>query len=161
MRERASNVDLIKIKAIADYLFGRGAGEALLRGEVVEIVRSKRTGRIREVYVDGVLVATIRATDGFLLPTIEGAKKLILSGNYRKVVVVPNDVGEYVARGRTLFAKHILKADPEIRAGEEVIVVNENGKVIAVGRAKLTGIEMMKARRGVAVKIRRGILQGR
>ena len=160
MKVKASKIDLMKLKAIADYLFGKGAGDALLKGEMVEVIKSKRTGRIREVYVDGVLVATIRASDGFLLPTIEGARKLISLGSYSKIVVVPNDVAEFIAKGRTLFAKHVLKADPGIRAGEEVDVVDEQGRVVAVGRARLTGIEMVRAKRGIAVKIRKGVYEG-
>ena len=159
MREVASNLDIMKLRGTIDYLFGRGVGDALLKGDLVEVVRSRRTGRIREVYVDGVLVAVIRTSDGFLLPTIEGAKKMIKSGKCSKVVVIPNDVAEFIAKGRTLFAKHVLKADPGIRAGDEVIVVNEDGNVVAVGRAKLTGVEMVRAKRGVAVKIRKGILE--
>lgn len=159
MRVKASNFDLMKIRAITDYLFGRGIGDALLKGNLVEVVKSRKTGRIREVYVDGVLVATIRASDGFLLPTIEGAKKMVTFGKCSKIVIIPNDIAEFVAKGRSLFAKHVLRADSGIRAGEEVIVVNESGDVIAVGRARLTGDEMMRAKRGVAVKVRKGILE--
>lgn len=159
MREIASNFDIMKLKGITNYLFGKGVGDALLKGNLVEVVRSRRTGRIREVYVDGVLVAVIRTSDGFLLPTIEGAKKMVASGKCSKIVVIPNDISEFIAKGRTLFAKHVLKADPGIRAGEEVIVINESGDVVAVGKAKLTGVEMVRAKRGIAVKIRKGSLK--
>ncbi len=160
MREGASKLDVLKISAVADYLLGRGAGRALLRGGEVEVVRSSKTGRVREVYVDGVLVATFRASDGFLLPTVEGARKLLSSGVRVKVVVVSDDAAEFVARGRSVFAKHVVDASPDIRAGDEVVVVNKGGEVLAVGRAKLSGCEMVGAGRGVAVKVRRGAVEG-
>jgi len=49
-----------------------------------------------------------------------------------------------------------MECDPDIRPGEEVIVTDSKGKVIAVGRAALTGEEMKRFKIGQAVKIRRG-----
>jgi predicted RNA-binding protein (TIGR00451 family) len=54
------------------------------------------------------------------------------------------------------FAAHIVKADPEIHAKDEVIVVNENREVLAVGRAALSASEMLAFKTGVAVKVRHG-----
>jgi predicted RNA-binding protein (TIGR00451 family) len=59
--------------------------------------------------------------------------------------------------GRSLFAKHVLEADPEIRPQNEVIVVDEGGELVAVGRAVLSGEEMTLFKLGAAVKVRRGI----
>lgn len=53
---------------------------------------------------------------------------------------------------------HIVKADDEIRAKDEVIVLDNNRRVLAVGRAVLSGAEMRAFKRGVAVKVRRGSL---
>jgi len=51
----------------------------------------------------------------------------------------------------------VIRADGEIRPGEEVIVTNEKDEVLAVGRALLRGKEMLSFKRGVAVKTRRGV----
>jgi uncharacterized protein with predicted RNA binding PUA domain len=67
-----------------------------------------------------------------------------------------NDVAPYVARGGTAFAKHVVGVDPDIRAGEEVLVVDEDGRLIATGRAVLSPEEMMELRRGAAVIVRSG-----
>jgi predicted RNA-binding protein (TIGR00451 family) len=48
-------------------------------------------------------------------------------------------------------------ADQEIRVGEEVIVTGEDDSILAVGKALLTGREMLAFKRGIAVKVRRGI----
>jgi len=55
-----------------------------------------------------------------------------------------------------VFAAHVAKADDSIHAKDEVIVVDENGKVLAVGRALLSGSEMKAFKTGVAVKVRHG-----
>lgn len=63
----------------------------------------------------------------------------------------------FVTEGRNVFAKHVVDADKEIRPQEEVIVINGKDEVLAVGRAILTGEEMKAFKRGVAVRVRRGV----
>ena len=64
---------------------------------------------------------------------------------------------EAVKKGLTVFAKHVLEADPNIRPGDEVAVVGGEGEILAVGRAVLSGFEMVEFKAGVAVKVRRGV----
>ena len=45
----------------------------------------------------------------------------------------------------------------EIRAKDEVIVRDESGNVLAVGRALLSSAEMTAFKTGVAVKVRHGV----
>ncbi len=71
-------------------------------------------------------------------------------------VKVSDEAASFISGGRSVFAKHVIAADREIRPQEEVIVLNED-KVIAVGKAVLTGREMTAFKRGVAVRVRKGI----
>lgn len=148
---------LTRIRAIADYQLGRGAGKALFPNRV-KVVFSRRTGRIRHIYLDEELLATLRPRDGMFSLTLAGAKRLLKGVDpLRLWVKVPNDVACFVADGKSVFAKHVVGSDPEIRPQEEVIVVDEDGSLVAVGRAVLTGREMLAFKRGVAVKVRRGV----
>jgi predicted RNA-binding protein (TIGR00451 family) len=150
---------LKRIRSVADYQFGKGVGERLFP-ENVEIIYSKRTGRIRYIYLNGKRLATLRPTDGFFSLSIEGAKRIIESKAPAKcIVVVKNDVSEFVAKGHDIFTTYVLKADDEIRPKDEVIVINERGEVLAVGKAVLSGHEMTAFKTGVAVKVRRGVLE--
>ena len=82
------------------------------------------TGRIRQILLGGVRLATVRASDGRLTLGIEGAKRLqalLPPPGYR--VVIREDVAEFVAQGKNAFAKHVTAADPAIRAGDDVLVV--------------------------------------
>jgi uncharacterized protein with predicted RNA binding PUA domain len=150
---------LRRIRSVADYQFGKGVGEKLFP-ENVEIAYSKRTGRIRYVYLNGKRLATLRPMDGLFSLSIEGAKRIIESGAPAKcIVTVKNDVSRFIADGGDVFAVHVVKADNEIRPKDEVIVVNEKGEVLAVGRAVLSGEEMKAFKVGVAVKVRRGCME--
>lgn len=152
--------DLWRIRCIDDYQFGKGIGAILFPDDRVDIVYSKRTGRIRHVYLDNRRLVTLRPRDGFFSLTIFGAKRIIEeSKDLRYWVKVQDDVSSFIAEGRSVFAKHIVSADAEIRPMEEVIVVNEKDQLIAVGKAVLTGKEMTAFKKGVAVKVRRGVAE--
>ena len=159
--EVQQQIALNKVRSIANYQFGKGAGIALFP-ENVEINCSKATGRIRFVFLRKRLLATLRAGDGMVALTLTGAKRLLDAFPIPKFrVVVKDDVASFIADGRNVFAKHVVKADPEIRPYEEVVVTRSNDKVLAVGKALLTGEEMLVFRRGVAVKVRKGLTEER
>lgn len=71
-------------------------------------------------------------------------------------VTVSEEVAPLVATGRTVFAKHVVVADPEIRPAEEILVVDPHDKLLASGKALLNGREMVAFKTGVAVVVRRG-----
>ena len=150
------NSSLKKIRSIADYQFGKKAGITLFPEET-EILFSRATGRIRFVKLNGIRLATLRPTDGLFSINIPAgillAKKKKM---FRCFVNVQNEVAEPITSGGDVFAVHIVKADEEIRAQNEVIILDENNQVLAVGRALLSGLEMMAFKVGVAVKVRHG-----
>jgi uncharacterized protein with predicted RNA binding PUA domain len=150
---------LSRIRSIADYQFGKGVGVRLFP-ENVDIVYSKTTGRIRYVHFNGKRLATLRPTDGLLSLSITAARLVAENRGFaRCFVTVQKDVSEFVADGRDVFAAHVVKADEEVRAKDEVIVVDEDNRVLAVGRALLSSSEMMAFKTGVAVKVRRGCVK--
>jgi uncharacterized protein with predicted RNA binding PUA domain len=150
---------LRRIRSVADYQFGKGVGVRLFPDNV-EILYSRTTGRIRYVYLDGKRLATLRPTDGLFSLSIAGARRIIKnSGFVRCLVTVQNDVSKFIAEGGDVFAVHVVTADSEVRAKDEVIVVDENGEVLAVGRAMLASVEMLSFKTGVAVKVRRGCME--
>lgn len=148
-----------RIRKVADYQFGKETGDALF-SENVEVLRSKRTGRIRYVHLDGERLATLRPTDGLFSLSIAGAKRIIKNASSaRCLVTVQDEVSRFIREGRSTFAKHVVNANSDIRPKDEVIVVNQSGRVLAVGRAVLCGKEMVEFDTGVAVKVRRGCME--
>ena len=145
-----------KVRSIADYQFGKGVGVKLFP-DSIEIQLSPRTGRIRYINLDGKRLATLRPTDGLLSLSIKAAKFMIENIPQPKCfVTVQNAVSKYVATGGDVFAVHVVKVDPEIGAKDEVIAIDEDGKVLAVGRTVLSSDEMLAFKTGVAVKVRHG-----
>jgi predicted RNA-binding protein (TIGR00451 family) len=141
---------------VADYQFGKGTGAKLFPDDV-KILFSRRTGRIRYVYLNGKRLATLRPMDGLFSLGLAGAKRINQTVTSAKCfVAIQNDVSEFVADGGDVFAAHVVKANDEIRPKDEAIVVDGNSKVLAVGRAVLSGEEMKVFKIGVAVKVRRG-----
>jgi predicted RNA-binding protein (TIGR00451 family) len=76
-------------------------------------------------------------------------------------VQVEDEAAKFIAEGRSVFAKHVTDCDEGIRPGEEVVILNRKTEVLAVGRSVLAGKEIMAFRQGVAVRIRRGVDEGR
>ena len=150
---------LRKIRSIADYQFGKDVGKKLFPDEV-KIAYSKRTGKIRHIYLDEELLATLRPTSGLFVLTIKGAKQIIENVKKQRLWVKASAEAEpFIGKGKSVFAKHVVDADSEIRPQEEVIVINGKNEVLAVGKAVLTGKEMKAFKRGVAVRVRRGAVE--
>lgn len=152
---KATPEELVKLRGVASYQLGRGTGEALFTKKTM-VIHSSRTGRMRRLYRNGKLLATLRPTDGMLALSLEGARLLMRRGCFKNVVTVQTDVSDFIRHGRNVFAKHVRHASPTIRPEDEVIVVNEREELLAAGRAFLSGDEMLSFKRGVAVKVRHG-----
>jgi len=148
---------LARARAIANYQFESNVGSSLFPDDI-EIAYSKRTGRLRHLYLGGMIIATLRPKDGFFSLTPAGARRLaeaLPPPRFR--VVVREDVVKFIAEGRDVFARHVVDADSQLRAGEEALVTSPSWEVVAVGKALLTGKEMLGFKRGVAVKVRKGV----
>ncbi len=129
----------------------------ILFPEDVELQYSQRTGRIRHIYHNGCLLATLKPTDGLFSLSIHGAKRLHTLQYQSYKVIVQKGVEAFAKKGKTVFAKHVTYADEGIRAGDEVLVTSQEGMLLAVGKAVLSGAEILAFKRGVAVKVRQGI----
>lgn len=150
------DADLLRVRGIADYQFGPNCGLSLFPDNV-SIEYSKNTGKIRLLFIDDVLLASLRPTDGMFTLTIAGAERIISKmENFAYAVTVMDEVSKFISQGKNVFSKHVTSAGPMIRPGDEVIVVDSNNQVLAVGKALLNGIEMLSFKTGVAVKTRRG-----
>ena len=151
-----TNMHLKRVRTIADYQFGKGAGCALFPDDVEFQMSS--TGRVRQILLEGKRIATVKAHDGMLTLGIEGAMKLHGFLKFpQNRVVVNSDSAPFVVNGKNAFAKHVVCSDPDIRSGEEVMVVDEKDNFLATGKAVLCALEMTAFKKGVAVEIRSGI----
>lgn len=72
-------------------------------------------------------------------------------------VAVAEDAVPFVKVGKSAFAKFVAEMDPELRPGDECLLVGPNDELLGVGRALMNRREALSFKRGVAVKLRQGI----
>lgn len=149
--------DIEALRTVADYQFGRGAGDALFPEEASLSIERSRSGRPRQLHASEGRIASY-TTEGRFSLGIEGGRRLhraLKPEAYR--VVVGDESEPFVRDGKNVFAKFVRGVDPAVRPGDEVMVVHEDGRLIAVGRAELSAAAMGDFNTGVAVMIREGI----
>jgi 7-cyano-7-deazaguanine tRNA-ribosyltransferase len=148
------DIDRARIASVLRMQFGSGAAAAV-EGAPLSFVKSRSTGRIRNVLVNGVHAFSIRAGDGYISLTDEGAKLLhgvLPYPGYR--VKVDVDAIPFIQKGSNVFAKFVLDCDPAIRPGDEAMVVDPNDSLVGHGRCLMNRVEMLAFKRGVAVRTR-------
>jgi len=158
-RKKMVDPDVQRVSAVADMQFGKGASRALLKGSI-KIIKSKHTGKIRNIFLDGTHVLSMRAEDGLFTLKIDGARRLhhhVHSPRLR--VVIKEDAVPFVREGKSVFAKFVLECDPDLRPFDECLIVDKHDALHAVGRTLLTRAEMRSFQYGMAVKTRETILK--
>jgi 7-cyano-7-deazaguanine tRNA-ribosyltransferase len=138
-----------------------GSTEDLL--DRIVLRKSRRTGRIRNVLIreNGSLkhLFSIRAEDGMITLKLEGAEKLHSSIPFPfRRVQVDSETGEYNARGLNVFCKFVTDACPKLRAGDDAMVVDEEDRLLALGRVQASRGYLVDSRSGIAVKVKEGVL---
>jgi len=144
--------NLTKVRRVADYQFGRGAGEALFP-ESVEFKLS-RTGRVSQVLLDGERLATLKTDGRFTLSDTGGERLHAALEPPRMRVEFGDESVSFLRDGRNGFAKFVVRVDDEIRAGDEVLVTGPDDEFVTTGRAELCAKEMGDFETGVAVLVR-------
>ena len=140
-----------KLKHTIDVLFGHGISKTLPKD--IEIIISKKTGRIRNVNHNGSLLFTPR-TDGGLAITRYCAELFLKNKKFREnCLEIDAESKPFVEQGRSVFCQHIVSCGRNGRIGSDVPVLYKN-QVVGVGKAVLSTMMMLNQQRGVAIKIR-------
>jgi archaeosine synthase len=125
-----------RLHGMVSYQFGIDLDTkgTTLRGHFPELFFSK----------NNIQVFSIDTGTGLLRPTFDGWN--LLPTGYRVYI------DDFIPEGDVLVPG-VVKADPEIRDGDEVFVVGARAQ--ATGRAALPSEEVLRSRRGVAVHVRK------
>lgn len=147
------------IFSIMSYQFDeKFATEFLSSFENMTFKFSKKTGKMKHIYIDKVLQANYRPSLGTFSITIDAAKRILHKidiPNFR--VQVQSDVSEFISNGKSVFAKHVKTIDPNLRVGNEVFIVDEQDNLLAVGKLSLPPKYIPYFKFGSAVNVRQGI----
>ncbi|HVN73235.1 MAG TPA: archaeosine synthase subunit alpha [Methanoregula sp.] len=125
-----------RLAGMASWQFGCALDTkgTTVRGHFPEIFYSR----------NNVQLFSIDTITGLLRPTFDGWN--LIPDGYR----VWTD--DFVPEG-DILTPGVVRADPAIREGDEVLVIGPRAR--AVGKAAVSGEEMLRLRRGVAVRVRK------
>ncbi|HIP88919.1 MAG TPA: RNA-binding protein, partial [Thermococcus paralvinellae] len=122
--------------------FGIGSGDAVLPDDA-----QIKGSRMLRIFVEGRQTGTFQ--DGVISVTPYGMQRIYDATKSYYVRI------DFDLRG-DVFVVGVNEADSKIRPDDLVAVVRDE-RVVAVGKAILSGEEMVKARRGVAVKVKKRV----
>ena len=141
----------VKLQQSLDALFGSGSSKYLPKD--IDIILSRKTGRIRTVSHKGKLLCTLRI-NGSLAISIDFAQTLLQSKTFREnCIEINKDAAPFVMEGRSVFCKHVVWCGKNVRVSSDTPILFEN-KVIAVGKSILSSEMISDFKIGVAIKVR-------
>lgn len=152
----AFDFDASLIKESVDKQFGDGCGELLISSNIIILNKIPAFDRMDEIVIDGEVagVLSYELEKGFVfMPRIYGARKFqeCLKRSY---VTIDDGAEKAILRHGSALIPGILEARGFER-GDEVILLNERGEIIGVGRARIDSKETARKKKGVGVKVRR------
>ena len=135
--------------------------------------RKSNTDRMVNVYSQELHILSPRLNDGGISLTVEGAKKLLdnrIPNSFEDYdidseflglpkVCINDDAKPFVGIGRNVMHGYILAADSHIIPGQPCLIVDSDGHLIAHGIALTSSKEMNFFKKGIAVKVRDGVLK--
>ena len=149
------DIDLLRSTLDRDY--GPGAGMAVIPdNHVVILSKAPSLDRMDEVVIDGAVIASFRYDMGSgwkFVARMQGAYRIGKCFSKGYVVCDPEAV-PFIRESKNLMAPGVVDADPDIRFGDEIIIITPDREIIATGMAKMTGPEMVESTKGVAVRTR-------
>ncbi|NHJ24335.1 MAG: pseudouridine synthase [Candidatus Lokiarchaeota archaeon] len=150
---------LRKIKAISDFQFSPITTDILFdNDDKIKVEYSKNTGRIKHIYYDENLLLNFRPQNGLFTLSLFAADRIIRSISIPHLrAVVQSDISEFIKEGRNVFCKHITEIDENLRPLDEIIVVNQEDELLAIGKLILPIPYIKSFTSGVAIKVRKGI----
>jgi phosphoadenosine phosphosulfate reductase len=149
--------DVRLVHEIVDRQFGEGCGMSLLP-EGKPLIMSKIPGldRMDEVIIDGSVAGTLRYDlgKGYTFVTRMSAARTIQDYMTRGFAIVSGDAVEFILKGLNLLVPGLVDVHPDVKAGDEIIVLTEDRKAVCTGTARMSAAEMKSVEKGMAVKTR-------
>ncbi|MEM0340517.1 MAG: PUA domain-containing protein [Acidilobaceae archaeon] len=143
----------LRVYSVLAYQFGVEVAECFMKYERDMDVMLSPRGRIRDVLLKGERLLTLRPTIGLFALTLK-------AGEIIRECVEPPRHRVIIDSSRIDFIKGsvlrpiVLDIDPMVRAGAEVIVVDERDTLVGVGRLRLPPAAVKSVERGEVVRLR-------
>ena len=119
---------------------------------------SRATGKVREIYIKSTPQASYRPPFGTFSISLPAALRILPKiPSLQHRVIVLTEVAEFIKTGKSVFAKHVVGIDPTLHVGDEVFVVDQEDKLLAIGKLHIPPHYFPSMQQGSAVKVRKGI----
>ena len=147
--------DIDMIRDLADKQYGPGCGIAMIPdGHPVFMNKAPSLDRMDEFIIDGRTIGSIRYDLGSgwkLINRIQSAIRIapIVSKGF---VVIDDSAIKFVQDSKNLMAPGVIDASPDVKSGDEVVIITSDRKAIATGVARMDAAEMIASDKGLAVK---------
>jgi len=153
----AFEADIERIRAIIDDQFGEGSGLlAIPEGRIVLLNKVPALDRMDEVIVSGEVIGALRYDMDrrwrFIMRMVS-ARAIQAQAMRGTVVADAGAVGPIVS-GKNLLAPGVVKVSQGIEPGDEIVILDPEGRAIATGSARMSSSQMVEAEKGVAIKTR-------
>ncbi|HQA21416.1 MAG TPA: phosphoadenosine phosphosulfate reductase family protein [Methanomassiliicoccaceae archaeon] len=149
--------DIELARRTLDAQFGEGVGAAVLPdGHVTVLNKAPALDRMDEIIADGAVLGTMRYDVGrgwTFIPRMQAARAMEGVASRGRVVADDGAI-PFILKGSNLLAPGVVDADPGIKPGDEIVILDRQGKAIAAGRSRMSTEEMSARGRGMAVKVR-------
>ena len=149
--------DIGLIREVVDRQFGAGTGKTLVPdGKIIVMNKVPGLDRMDEVIIDGQVAGTMRYDlgRGYTFVTRMSAARAMQSSMTKGFVVTADEAIEFVLKGLNLMAPGVVDVHPEVRPGDEVVVLTQAGLALCTGMARMTARDMIEIGKGQAVKAR-------
>ena len=114
---------------------------------MIDLVR----GKIRYILLKGKVYLTIRPNDGYMTPSIRAAERIREASDPPKYRIIVREDREIKG---SILARDIIDIDYELRAGDEVLIVNRDDKLIGVGRLRIAPRMLKGLKYGEVARLR-------
>ena len=146
----------------------------IFKNKIVLINKIPGTDFMKEIIIDGKVFGILKydeiGKEWKILPSVEGGRRIIGNGGYKKIVAIKKDVVPYILnKHASVLRPGITFLSESIKKGDEVIIVVDNldstnksnpsnnfrpNDVIGVGKCRMDYEEVINITRGMVVKVR-------
>ena len=146
-----------KINSILQFQFETNVFKEIITPDTIKIEYSRNTGNMKYIYYNNERLLSYKPTTGMFTLSLSGAKFLHSHSKppHHRVKIL-SEVEEFIRQGKSVFSHHVIHIDENLRIGSEVLVVNEEDILLAVGKLSVppsyAGLSI-----GQAVAVRKGI----
>ncbi|MHA1820813.1 MAG: PUA domain-containing protein [Promethearchaeota archaeon] len=151
--------EILRVLNILKYQYGHDIfGEFLEKPNDVRIEYSKKTAKMKNVYYQNKRFLTYKPTVGIFTLSLDACRYLLEKTEPPRLrVIIMDEIKEYIKKGSSVFSKHILGIDNNLRPGLDVIVTDPNDALVAVGKLSISPYLYPNTDSGMAVSIRKSV----